>query len=30
VIEVKDRAAGGRENVPVDRVADHLVGVVRG
>ncbi|HEX6515234.1 MAG TPA: proline--tRNA ligase [Nocardioidaceae bacterium] len=30
VIEVKDRAGGGRENVPVDEVVDHLVGVVRG
>ncbi|HEU4514220.1 MAG TPA: proline--tRNA ligase [Nocardioidaceae bacterium] len=30
VIEVKDRATGERENVPVDRVVEHVLGVVRG
>ncbi len=30
VIEVKDRAGGERENVPVDRIVEHVVGVVRG
>ena len=30
VIEVKDRASGARDNVPVDEVVEHLVGVVRG
>jgi prolyl-tRNA synthetase len=30
VIEVKDRATGTRAELPVDDVADHVVGVVRG
>jgi prolyl-tRNA synthetase len=30
VIEVKDRVTGERENVPVDGVVEHVVGVVRG
>jgi prolyl-tRNA synthetase len=30
VIEVKDRATGERENVAVDGVVEHVVGVVRG
>jgi prolyl-tRNA synthetase len=30
VIEVKDRATGERENVPVDEVAQHVAQVVRG
>ncbi|HEY0773036.1 MAG TPA: proline--tRNA ligase [Nocardioidaceae bacterium] len=30
VIEVKDRASGERENVPVDGIVEHVVGVVRG
>jgi prolyl-tRNA synthetase len=30
VIEVKDRASGERENVPVDGILEHVVGVVRG
>ena len=30
VIEVKDRASGERENVPVDGVVEHVLGVVRG
>ncbi len=30
VVEVKDRAAGTREDVPVGEVAAHVVGVVRG
>ena len=29
-IEVKDRASGDRENVPVERVTEHVMGVVRG
>ena len=30
VIEVKDRASGERENVAVDGIVEHVVGVVRG
>ena len=30
VIEVKDRASGTQEQVPADRVVDHVVGLVRG
>ena len=30
LVEVKDRATGVREEVPVDDVVEHLVGVVRG
>jgi len=30
VIEVKDRATGSRENVAVDRIVEHVLGVVRG
>jgi prolyl-tRNA synthetase len=30
VVEVKDRATGERQNVPVDDVAQHLVSLVRG
>jgi prolyl-tRNA synthetase len=30
VVEVKDRRTGDRDNVPLDSVVDHLVGVVRG
>jgi prolyl-tRNA synthetase len=30
VIEVKDRASGTREDVAVDRIVEHVVGVVRG
>jgi prolyl-tRNA synthetase len=30
VIEVKDRASGERENVPVDEAVEHVLGVVRG
>ena len=30
VVEVKDRATGERENVPVGEAAAHLVGLVRG
>ena len=29
IIEVKDRRTGEREDVPADRVVDHLVGLVR-
>ena len=30
VVEVKDRATGEREDVPVDAVAEHVAGLVRG
>ena len=30
VVEVKDRATGARENVPVDEAVAHVAGVVRG
>ena len=29
-IEVKDRASGEREQVPAERVVDHVVALVRG
>jgi prolyl-tRNA synthetase len=28
-VEVRDRASGGREDVPVDTVVDHVVGIVK-
>ena len=30
VVEVKDRASGEREDVPAERVVDHVVALVRG
>ncbi|MGH3369700.1 MAG: His/Gly/Thr/Pro-type tRNA ligase C-terminal domain-containing protein, partial [Nocardioidaceae bacterium] len=30
VVEVKDRATGERQDLPVDGVVDHVVGAVRG
>ncbi|HET6626132.1 MAG TPA: proline--tRNA ligase [Nocardioidaceae bacterium] len=30
VVEVKDRAGGTREDVPVERAVEHVIGVVRG
>jgi prolyl-tRNA synthetase len=30
VVEVKDRASGAKEQVPADRLVDHVVGLVRG